>query len=227
MWSGSRGTHMNHSILVVALITPVSAFAVSTGSAHVDDKPAAHPAPECGAMAGISEGFADAFIELGNAIFGVVTRVVPDAGFAYDVTTPAAWAQISWPLDFAFAPETGRTVYPRKCGKDVVYKSKASRLLLEPMIRIGAVNDKVAARFHLRPGYRFLFRTPRSRIAFGAGLGSTLDFAGGFQPSISPELVVSYGKCCEPSYLTLAARFEHYFSPSRNSASLQVGWTFH
>ena len=216
---------MKKWILLVLLFEAGVAHAETTGMGEIPT-PEERP-PECGTMAAVSEGFGDAFLEFGMLFFGIFTRIVPDAGFAFDFTSGSGWAQISWPLAVAFGPETGREVLPRRCSQDIVLKANGSRLLLEPMVRIGSANERLAARFHLRPGYRFLYRESESKVGFGAGVGSTFDFAGGFEPSLSPEAVVSFGECCSPSYFTVAARYDRYFASARDVATLQLGWTFH
>lgn len=192
------------------------------------EEPEADQRPiECGTMVGASEGIGDAFIAIAFEVYAIYTRLTPDIGFAYDATTETGWAQLSWPIDFAFAPVTGRKTLPRRCSDDVVLESKGSRILLEPMARIGSVDDALTARFHLRAGYRFLYRASESKVGAGAGLGSTVDFAGGVEASISPEIAVSFGECCSPGYLTASLRYDHYFASTRNVGSLQLGWTFH
>lgn len=46
-------------------------------------------------------------------------------------------------------------------------------------------------------------------------------------PDFSPELVVQFGHCCEPSYFTLAFRYDHFFAgDATNLLSGSLGYTF-
>lgn len=46
-------------------------------------------------------------------------------------------------------------------------------------------------------------------------------------PDFSPELVVQFGHCCEPSYFTLAFRYDHFFAgDATNLLGGSLGYTF-
>ena len=70
----------------------------------------------------------------------------------------------------------------------------------------------------IRPGYRLLVH-PSSWVAgIGGGIGSTIDLfgfqSGGkaepFRASISPEILIHFGKCCDRGFFTLTVRSDIY-----------------
>ena len=59
----------------------------------------------------------------------------------------------------------------------------------------------------IRGGYRYIWHRAGARVGFGAGIGSTGELRGPDTPraSLSPELLVHYGRCCLSGYLLLSA----------------------
>lgn len=82
---------------------------------------------------------------------------------------------------------------------------------------------------YLRPGLRGIWQRSSWPIGVGAGIGSTL----GAMPnqhgaaSISPELLVHYGRCCAPGYWLLTLRADVFYPrryPATASANLGLAY---
>lgn len=158
--------------------------------------------------------------EVATSMIAVFSTLLPNVGIAtQDEQTNL---QLSWPLSFAFGWASGQTVVEQRCSSST-YESKINRVILEPILRFNGDFDTT---FHLRPAYRLLYRESNSMVGFGAGFGSTIDFSPDIDASLSPELVVSFGECCTPSYVTVAARLDHYTQTDRTAFTLQIGWTY-
>jgi hypothetical protein len=82
---------------------------------------------------------------------------------------------------------------------------------------------------YLRPGLRYVWHRSAWPFGIGAGIGSTLAWTESQQgaASISPELLVHLGHCCEPGYIIVAVRADTFF-PRRAPAALiaNVGIAF-
>jgi hypothetical protein len=151
----------------------------------------------------------------------VLATILPHFGAQLRNDTPAAI--ISWPWSIPFGPAY---TCSRKQGSFVVNEHKAHRAILEP----GVVSSNRGVGVFVRPGYRFLYQPSDWVVGAGGGLGSTIELTGNREPtraSLGPEAVIRFGHCCEPSYFTLAFRFDHYFAGEiRNILSGSLGYVF-
>lgn len=147
---------------------------------------------------------------------------IPHIGAQLRAGSPAL--TLSFPWSFPFGPAFSCS---RDKGTFVVRKHFPNRLLLEPAV---VPLDQKAALF-LRPGYRLLVHPSEWAVGLGGGVGSTLDLFGfknqAFRPSVSPELVVQFGHCCDRGYIILAFRADIFFSgEDRFLFGGNVGYTY-
>jgi hypothetical protein len=136
----------------------------------------------------------------------LLATILPHAGAQLRGDTPAA--VVSWPWSVPLGPAY---TCSRREGSFTVDEHRAHRAVLEP----GFVSSTRGVGVFVRPGYRFLYHPSDWVVAVGGGLGTTIEIAGNrepFRPSISPEGLVRFGHCCEPSYFTLAFRYDHFFA---------------
>lgn len=152
----------------------------------------------------------------------ILASLVPHFGAQLRVDTPAA--TVSWPLSMPFGP--GFTC-SRRQGTFTIRDFRSHRVMFEP----GIVSSTRGTGVWARPGYRFLYHPSDWVVGAGAGFGTTVEIAGSkestFRPSLSPEVVVQFGHCCESGYFMLAFRYDHFFAgTAQNVIGGSLGYTF-
>ncbi len=151
----------------------------------------------------------------------VLATVVPSFGAQIRGQTPTT--VLSWPLTFPIGPYYACS---RKVGSFNVSGHKIHRFMLEPGLVAGS---DLGAGFYARGGYRFLYHPADWVVGPGAGVGSTFEL-GMKEPkrfSVSPELLVQFGHCCDPGYFILYFRREFFFEGVNKAvwqASLGYTW---
>jgi len=131
----------------------------------------------------------------------------------------------AWPWTFPIGPVNACS---RKVGTFVVNTLKPHRLMLEP----GIITTSGQFGGYLRGGYRFLYHPTDWVVGPGLGFGATAETGkgvGSLRPMLSPEAVLHFGHCCEPSYFALTVRAD--IPPSdpdkRGSVfTVTLGYTF-
>jgi hypothetical protein len=171
--------------------------------------------PECFTML----HFGDSMSRLADLYIGGIAAVVPNPGLRWQAYGAAPRATLSWPWSIPFGP-VGATSWGT-CDESV---HRPSRVVLEPGLTLTS-----SPGFFLRAGYRFLWQRDGRRVGFGGGLGSTAELRGPDTPraSVSPEVLVRYGRCCWPGYLLLSIRYDYF--PDTTAPSVfasSVGVTF-
>ena len=159
---------------------------------------------------------------LGSAAELLLASSLPHFGAQLRGQDPAA--VVTWPWSVPIGP--GFTC-SRKQGTFSVRQFRSNRLLLEP----GIVSSTRGTGAYVRPGYRFLYHPSEWVVGLGGGLGSTIELVGNREPSgrpsLSPEVVIQFGHCCESSYFTLTFRYDHYFAgDATNIIGGALGYTF-
>ena len=152
----------------------------------------------------------------------LLASIIPHFGAQLRGQTPAA--VVAWPWSIPIGPAF---TCARKQGTFTVREFRSNRLMLEP----GIVSSNRGTGVYVRPGYRFLYHPSEWVVGVGAGVGSTIELAGNREPpgrpSVSPEVVIQFGHCCESSYFTLTFRYDHYFAgDSTNILGGALGYTF-
>ncbi len=159
----------------------------------------------------------DAFDKGSGAL--VASTLIPHFGVTILGGTPQA--TLAWPWSFPLGPKLSAT---RDYRKFDVYVYRPFRLIFEPILVVG---DEI--RFALRPGIRFLHHPSTWPVGIGAGVGANLTLAakGGSAIAVSPEAVVQIGRCCRPSYITLAIRPDIFVTGETSFVfSTHVGFTY-
>lgn len=150
-----------------------------------------------------------------------LATVIPHVGAQYRAENAAI--VVAWPWSFPIGPAY---TCSRKQGSFVVRAFKSHRAMLEPGITTG----QRGTGFFTRPGYRFIYHPSDWVVGAGGGIGSTLDIAGSREPfrySVSPEGVLQFGHCCDPSYFILSVRYDHYFAgTARDTFGGTLGFTY-
>jgi hypothetical protein len=162
------------------------------------------------------------FDSLGGAPGGLLLATfAPHVGAQLRGTQPAAMISLPWSLPFGPVWSCSR-----KPGTLTVRTHRVHRALLEP----GIVTGSRGAGFFVRPGYRFIYHPSEWVVGAGGGVGTTIEIAGNREPfrfSISPEAMIHFGHCCEPSYFTLAFRYDRFFKGNiEDVLSASLGYTF-
>lgn len=148
----------------------------------------------------------------------VAATLLPHPGIQLRGKTPTF--VLSWPWSFPIGPAFSCT---RK-GFDV-NEHKAHRFVLEPEFVLGERRPG----FAVRPGYRFIYQPVDWVVGVGGGVGSTLDVAipkQDFRASVSPEALIRFGHCCEPSYFLLALRTDIFFAGDSPMIGASLGYTY-
>jgi hypothetical protein len=148
----------------------------------------------------------------------VAATLIPNLSAVLRGPNPAAG--VSWPWSIPVGPAFWCT---RKKGSFDVIKYRPIRLLLEP----GFFAENPVA-FWVRPGARFMWHPTSWFFGVGGGIGSLIEMTGNepFRASISPEIVVALGRCCNPGYFSLALRHEFFFAGQTQITSASVGFTY-
>lgn len=150
----------------------------------------------------------------------VLATVLPHVGAQLRGDSPAA--VVSWPWSVPFGPSFTAS---RTQGTFTVRDYRAHRALLEP----GVFSSPKGAGFYLRPAYRFFFHPSDWVVGLGAGVGTAVEItkAEPFRASLSPEIVLQFGHCCDPGYFNLTVRFDRYFTGTDlNMPSGSLGFVF-
>lgn len=126
----------------------------------------------------------------------------------------------SWPWEIPVGPAFWCT---RKKGSYDVFKYRPVRLVVEP-----GLYAEQPVTFWVRPGARFLWHPTAWYFGAGLGAGSTLEIVGKepFRASLSPEAVVTFGRCCNPGYFTLAVRHDFFFAGRTQTTTASVGFNY-
>jgi len=142
---------------------------------------------------------------------------VPHAGFTWRDGAPGF--VLSWPGSGPFGPVTACT---RNDGG--FHEHRPFRFVFEPGV---AVMEEVS--LFVRPGLRYLWHGSASSLGWGIGIGSTLEWTDmdRFSASVSPELLVQYGRCCSPGYMMVAVRLDAFVPRGEGTAiTASVGFTY-
>ena len=159
-----------------------------------------------------------------------ITRVDADSGMLLLATfaphlnamvrnaTPAIG--FSWPWELPIGPAFWCT---RKKGSYDLFKYRPVRFVLEP----GLYAEKPVT-FFVRPGARFMWHPTSWYFGAGLGAGSTLEIVGAepFRASLSPEAIVTFGRCCNPGYFTIALRHDFYFAGKTQTTTATLGFNY-
>lgn len=162
------------------------------------------------------------FEGIGDGSKVVLATVLPHMGM--QLREPGPQIMLAWPWSVVpFGPRVGCT---RERGKFEVRHFRNHRLMVEPAVLLGDRRPD----FFVRPGYRFVFHPTDWVAGVGGGIGTTADVVMKGEPmrmSVSPEVVVQFGHCCEPGFVTVAVRYDHYFAGNfRDTFSVSAGYTF-
>jgi len=154
----------------------------------------------------------------------IAATLLPSLGAQTRDSTPAA--TLSFPWTFQLGPALSCS---RDKGGFVVRKHIPNRLMLEPAI-VPVGGSSVA--MWVRTGYRLLVHPSSWAVGFGGGVGTTIDLFGfknepSPRASLSPEVVVHFGHCCDRGFFTLAFRTDVYFAgQDRVVVGGNVGYTY-
>jgi hypothetical protein len=155
---------------------------------------------------------------LGLAIWRVLlfagAAAIPHVGMVVRGGGDAQLA-LSWPISIPFGPVgacTPHPVLPDSHSDEL----QTHRVVIEPSL---VVSERPVT-FSVRPGYRAILHRAKSLWGFGAGVGSTLELLGrdAPRPSLSPELLLHLGACCEPGYWVVAVRHDSLFTAHARGA---------
>lgn len=163
------------------------------------------------------------WVELGGAakhsIALIAATLIPHVGPVLRGPTPET--MLSWPWSFPIGPPSACS---RERGTYAISKYKPFRLMLEPGIDLG----QAAVAVSVRPGIRYLYHPTAWPAGLGGGLGTMIELSGKepLRASLSPEIVVQLGRCCEPGYFVVAIRHEFFFAGKNDLWSASVGFTY-
>jgi hypothetical protein len=166
-------------------------------------------------------GMADS---VANLALGGLATLLPSVGLRFGSAPNITRLQLSWPWSLPLGPAMSTSSKAGPC-RDRTFELKPIRLLLEPGLAFTSPTTLFA-----RPGLRFVLHPPGWKTGFGGGVGSTIEFAGtsGLRGSVSPELLLHWGKCCEPGFATFTLRFDRYFAGEDvNAVSAGAGFSFY
>jgi hypothetical protein len=148
----------------------------------------------------------------------IAATLIPNLHAVLRGANPAAG--FSWPWSIPVGPAFWCT---RKKGTFDVIQYRPFRILIEP----GFYAENPIA-FWIRPGARFMWHPTSWFVGVGGGLGSLVEMTGNepFRASISPEVVLALGRCCNPGYFSLALRHDFFFEGKTQLTSASVGFTY-
>lgn len=159
-----------------------------------------------------------------NLIYGGIATLVPTLGLRLGQDTSRSRFALSWPWSLPLGPVFASTKEDGPC-QERIFEMRPLRLLLEPGL---AFTTPVT--FSVRPGVQALFQRATWSVGIGAGLGSTMETTGpyGLRASLSPEILLNWGRCCGPGYLRVALRYDLFFSGrERHAFTTHVGFSFY
>jgi hypothetical protein len=160
--------------------------------------------PECLTMARYGEELHAAADVYYRAWYLLTDALLPDVGAQFDASglSPV----LAWPWVVPVGSEVGRRHRRHRCYTEVIRGIAPHRLV--PELGVHFADD---TSYWVRSGYGLVFHPQPSRVGLSLGLGPTLHFGGDTTlGSISPEVGIRYGACCEPLYSTLVARYEEH-----------------
>ena len=159
-----------------------------------------------------------------HLVYGGIATLVPALGLRLGQGASRSRLSLSWPWSLPLGPVMASTREEGPC-QERVFEMRPLRLLLEPSL---AFTSPVT--FAVRPGVQAMFQRASWNVGIGAGLGSTVETTGpyGLRASISPELLLNWGRCCGPGFLRLALRYDLFFGGrERHAFSTHVGFSFY
>ena len=163
------------------------------------------------------------WVELGGAakdsLALIAATLIPHVGPVLRGPTPET--MLSWPWSFPIGPPSACS--RRRGGYDIA-KYRPFRLMFEPGIDLG----QTAVVVSMRPGARYIYHPTAWPAGLGGGLGSMIELSGKepLRASLSPEIVVQLGRCCEPGYFMVGIRHEFFFAGKNDLWSASVGFTY-
>lgn len=159
-----------------------------------------------------------------NLIYGGIATLVPTLGLRLGQDRSRSRFALSWPWSLPLGPVFASSKEEGPC-QERVFEMRPLRLLLEPGL---AFTTPVT--FSVRPGVQAIFQRATWNVGIGAGLGSTMETTGpyGLRASLSPELLLNWGRCCGPGFLRVALRYDLFFSgKERHAFTTHVGFSFY
>ena len=159
-----------------------------------------------------------------HLVYGGIATLVPALGLRLGQGASRSRLSLSWPWSLPLGPVMASTREEGPC-QERVFEMRPLRLLLEPSL---AFTSPVT--FAVRPGVQAMFQRANWNVGLGAGLGSTVETTGphGLRASLSPEILLNWGRCCGPGFLRLALRYDLFFSGrERHAFSTHVGFSFY
>jgi hypothetical protein len=128
---------------------------------------------------------------------------------------------LSWAWQFPIGPASSCS---RRVGGFDYQAYRPFRLMFEPGFIAG---DRGFAVF-VRPGLRFLYHPSDWFVGLGGGLGSMIELTGRepARASLSPEVLIQFGGCCEHGFVTLSFRREIFFAGTSQLWIANVGFTY-
>ena len=148
----------------------------------------------------------------------LLATFVPHLNAMIRNATPAVG--FSWPWELPIGPAFWCT---RKKGSYDLFKYRPLRFVLEP----GFYAEKPVT-FFVRPSARFMWHPTSWYFGAGVGAGSTLEVVGAepFRASLSPEAIVTFGRCCNPGYFTIAVRHDFFFAGKTQTSTVTLGFNY-
>ncbi|MDR0967088.1 MAG: hypothetical protein LBM75_11445 [Myxococcales bacterium] len=159
-----------------------------------------------------------------NLLYGGIATLVPSMGVRAGQRSSRARFALSWPWSLPIGPIMASSREDGPC-QARVFDLRPLRLLLEPGLAFTA-----PVTFSIRPGAQAIFQRASWNFGIGAGLGSTLETTGpyGVRASVSPELLLNWGRCCGPGFLRLSLRYDLFFTGKEHHAlTTHVGFSFY
>jgi len=156
----------------------------------------------------------------GHSAALLAATVVPHVAAALRGSEPEPG--LSWPWSFPVGAPAECT---RAKGTFDIAAYRPVRILFEPGFL--SAPDRTIAVF-VRPGLRYMYHPTAWYLGFGGGLGSMFELTGK-EPtrlSVSPELLLQFGACCEPGYVTLTFRREIFFAGGDGIWFASAGFTY-
>jgi len=156
---------------------------------------------------------------MANAVSFGLAAITPSVGFEVDREHDRPAFALAWSATLPWGPVTACRASRRSHD---LYTLRSLRAVVE-----GGVLIRSSTTPYVRPGLRAIWHRSAWPIGVGAGLGSALALTSDKHGavSVSPELLLHYGRCCAPGYLLLALRADVFF-PRTTPASAVASVTF-
>ena len=156
---------------------------------------------------------------IANSLLFGIAALVPAVGLEIERGHALPAASLAWSVSRPFGPVTACST-ARYSGD--LYELRSLRATIE-----GGVVIRSRPWEYLRPGLRAIWHRTAWPLGVGAGLGTTLALMPEQQgaASVSPELLLHYGRCCGFGYGLLTLRADVFF-PSRypTTATASLGF---